>query len=392
VVAALGLQFFSASGLPLILGSIADRIGLQASQVGLLGTLELAAIAVASTGIAPIAARGSRVLLAIVGCVVTAAGQLLAVPATTFALLAVSRVVAGLGMGVAAGAAQTAVAASPQPDRLFSMYFAASTALGALFLVILPQLIVMHGYPAGYASLGIIALAAIPLVAWLPRPPLADSAMSGLPRDIPRPAITFPALIALALVAASDYGTWTFIERIGAHAGLTPEGIGQSLAAATLAGSAAAALMAWVGTRFGRIIPVVASFSVMVFVAFVLTTSSSPQTFVPLVLIWCASLFVAYSYVMGGLAAADSSGRLSAMAAGARSIGAAAGPSAAGLVVASAGYRYAGFMVGGWCAAGFLLYIPLTAYLSRRGSGRNHVNSSRLPTNGIDASQVAPKS
>jgi predicted MFS family arabinose efflux permease len=368
VAASLGQNFFGAAALPLLLGSITDRLGLRASQVGLLGTLELAAIAVAAMGIAPVVARRSRVAMAIVGCILTAAGQFMTAAAVTFSLLALSRVIAGLGMGVAAGAAQAAVAASMKPDRVYGMYFAVSTALGTVLLLLLPQLLSAHGYLAGYSTLGAIALVAIPLAIWLPPPPLTE-ASSGTPKaGVPRRAIAIPALIALALIAASDYGLWTFIERIGAHAGMSPEGIGETLAIATLAGSASAALTAWAGARLGRIIPVLVSFSIMTAVAAALAKTSEPQPYVALLIVWCASLFIAYSYVMGGLAAADSSGRLSALAAGTRSVGAAIGPTVAGFVVAAAGYQKLGLMVASWCVTGLLLSIPLTLYLTRRGT------------------------
>ena len=59
VIAALGLQFFSAGAMPLLLGSVTDQLALGASEVGLLGTLELAAMAVAATATAPMARVGS---------------------------------------------------------------------------------------------------------------------------------------------------------------------------------------------------------------------------------------------------------------------------------------------------------------------------------------------
>jgi predicted MFS family arabinose efflux permease len=118
----------------------------------------------------------------------------------------------------------------------------------------------------------------------------------------------------------------------------------------------------------GRIIPVLVSFSIMTAVAAALAKTSEPQPYVALLIVWCASLFIAYSYVMGGLAAADSSGRLSALAAGTRSVGAAIGPTVAGFVVAAAGYQKLGLMVASWCVTGLLLSIPLTLYLTRRGT------------------------
>lgn len=365
VVAGLGLQFFSASAMPLLLGSIADALALGAAQVGLLGTLELAAMAVTATGIAPIVARRSRVALSVVGCLVAGAGQLMAVPAETFALLALSRVVAGTGMGVSAAAAQGAVAAAAKPDRLFGIFFAASTPLGALLLLVLPYLIAAGGYGAGYTTLAVISLVAVPLVIWLPRAPLTDGEKNARLDRAPQRAVAIPALIAVALVGASDLGMWTFIERIGSGAGLTPEGVGQALAAATLAGSVCATIAAWLSTRFGRVIPIIVSFATMVGVAVALGGASRAETYVPLVIVWSASVFVGLTYAMGALAAADSSGRWSAAAAGARAVGGALGPAAAGLVVGSGGYQGAGLLVGSLCAVGLILSVPLAVHLSR---------------------------
>jgi predicted MFS family arabinose efflux permease len=303
------------------------------------------------------------------GCVLAAVGQLMmAVPAETFAVLALSRVVAGSGMGIAAAAAQAAVSAAAQPDRLFGIFFAAFTPLGALLLLALPYLITTGGYGAGYAVLAAISLMAIPLVIWLPRPPIAAE-KGNVPLDsAPRRAVAIPALVAVALIGASDLGMWTFIERIGSRAGLAPADIGEALAAATLAGSASAAIAAWLGTRVGRVIPVVVSFATMVGVAVALGSSSSAATYVPLVIVWSASVFVAYTYALGALAAADLSGRWSAAAAGARSVGGAIGPVAAGVVVGSGGYEGAGLLVGGSCALALVLSVPLATQLSRRAA------------------------
>jgi predicted MFS family arabinose efflux permease len=263
------------------------------------------------------------------------------------------------------------VAASKKPDRLFGMYFAVSTALGTLLLVFLPPVISTHGYAGGYAVLGVIALVSIPLVIWLPRPPLPDIARRDSVGTVAAQAMAIPALIALALIAASDYGTWTFMERIGANAGLTPQGIGNALAVATLAGSLAAALAAWIGIRLGRLMPITVSFSIMMSVVVALTSSERPESYVLLLIAWASAVFVAYTYVMGTLAAADQSGRLSAIAAGTRSVGGAVGPAAAGLMVASSGYRQLGYMVAVWCALGLVLSLPLAIRLSRQRSIRD---------------------
>ena len=368
VIAALGLQFFGAGAMPLLLGAVIDQLNLTASEAGLLGTIELAGVAIAATATAPIVARRSRAVLAMLGCVLAAIGQLMAVQVDTLALLALSRVVAGAGMGVAAAAAQAAVAAEAHPDRLFGIFFAAFTPLAALLLLALPYLIAARGYGAGYAVLAAISLLAIPLAIWLPPPPIAgETRITRLVRA-PHRAVAIPALFAVALIAASDLGIWTFIERIGSRAGLAQKDIGLALGSATLAGSASAAVAAWLGTRVGRTLPIVVSFGSMVVVAVALANSSAVTTYVPLVIVWSASVFVAYTYALGTLAAADVSGRWSAAAAGARSAGAALGPVAAGLAVTSNGYEGAGLLVSAWCALALILFVPLATQLSRRAT------------------------
>jgi predicted MFS family arabinose efflux permease len=365
VIGALGLQFFAAGAIPLLLGSVTDQLNLTASQAGLLGTLELSGVAIAATATAPIVARQSRVLIAMLGCVLAAVGQLTAMLAETLAILSFSRVVAGAGMGIAAAAAQAAISASTQPDRLFGIFFAAFTPLGALLLLALPHLIAAGGYEAGYALLAAISLAAIPFSIWLPPPPIAVENRNVPLGSAPHRAAAMPALLAVTLIAASDLGMWTFIERIGSRAGLAQQDVGEALAVATLAGSASAAIAAWLGTRVGRMIPVVVSIGSMVVVAVLLASSTSAATYFRLVMVWSASVFVAYTYALGALAAADVNGRWSAAAAGARSAGGAIGPFAAGLVVTSDGYEIAGLLVGAWCALALVLSVPLAAQLSR---------------------------
>ena len=127
VVAALGLQFFSGSALPLLLGSISEQLGFGAEQIGLLSACELAAIAVFAIGLTPVVARRSRVAFAALGTAISFVGHAIGVPAESFTWLVVSRLVAGAGIGMAAAAAQAAIAASSQPDRIFALFFAVST-------------------------------------------------------------------------------------------------------------------------------------------------------------------------------------------------------------------------------------------------------------------------
>jgi hypothetical protein len=231
--------------------------------------------------------------------------------------------------------------------------------------VAFPYIIGDGAFSNGYLVLAAIGLLAIPLAIWLLPPPSESAARHISSTGATRTSLLIPALCGIALIGASDYGMWAFIEQIGSRAGLSPEGIGRALATATLAGSICAGLAAWIGTRFGRLLPLIASCCVMVVAAAVLAASSRVGTFSVVVNIWSVAVFLGLTYAMGAVAAADSSGRWSAAAAGARAVGGALGPLAIGLAAGRSGFPAAGLMVSMWCGVALALSVPLALQLGR---------------------------
>ncbi len=357
VVAALGLQFFSGSALPLLLGSISEQLGFGAEQIGLLSACELAAIAVFAIGLTPVVARRSRVAFAALGTAISVVGHAIGVPAESFTWLVVSRLVAGAGIGMAAAAAQAAIAASSQPDRIFALFFAVSTPLGAIELALMPYALEPAGYAGGYAVLAGISLLALPLVVWLPRAPIEDAGRGSRLRDAPGRALALPAMLAVVLLGASDLGVWAFAERIGSGVGLSIAEMGNVLAIATMASAVSAVFAAWLGTRAGRIVPLTATLLIMLGTAISIGHVTASRPYGVLLAVWGGTIFVAFTYVMGSLAALDPRGRWSAAAAGARTVGGAIGPAATGLAAAGYGFPGLGWLVAAWC--GLALALPL---------------------------------
>ena len=134
VVAALGVGFCTNSSLPLILGAIVDELNLTPGQTGLIGTLELAAIAGVSLFLSSRVGRISRVTLARAGAAVALLGDVIAIAAQSFEVLLVAFVTIGAGVGMLYAAGYAAIAAAREPDRLFALFLIIATPFCAVLL------------------------------------------------------------------------------------------------------------------------------------------------------------------------------------------------------------------------------------------------------------------
>ena len=116
------------------------------------------------------------------------------------------------------------------------------------------------------------------------------------------------------------------MERIGNASGLSAQFIGFTLGLANLTGFAGASLVAWLGTRFGRLLPLVLSTTIQLTCLWALSGTISSSEY----LIAIGLISLAWNIVnpiqIGILAGVDTSGRALALASTVIGVGLAAGP------------------------------------------------------------------
>lgn len=244
--------------------------------------------------------------------------------------------VAGIGIGCIGTLAFGIIARGDKPEATIGIVCAMQLLVGGLLIVALPtvlRLLPMRGgfflfLAAWFIALGLLSFIFVP---HLPRPTRREKIeRSTFSWGVP----LFVGLAAVLLANAAFSAEWTYVARIGTQAvHMGDQAAATAVSVSTAAGIMGGFLAGAVGTRIGRIAPVVCSMAVMVLTAALLMSEPSAASF------WvsCCLGNFAFTYcavpLTGYFAHLDVFGRGSTAASFTLSMGLAVGPLfAAGLV------------------------------------------------------------
>lgn len=323
--------------IPLLVGAMVTDRGFSEEQAGYMASADLAGYTVTTLLTALLLHRmswRSAALAALALMIGANIGTTFLYTASSFAAI---RFASGAGGGILAAIATVSLGQTDRPDRNYGVLFAASLLFGAAGLWGLPLLLGRFGLNGGYWVVALLALVTVPFAVRLPKD------RQGREQATTTSCARTPWLLA-AIVLAAILVFWTeqntvyaYMERMGAAAGLTPEYIGFGLGIVNLAGFAGAALVAWLGTRFGRAVPLVLVTAVKLGCFAALGIKVGAISY----LLAFATLAVAWNvmnpFQFGILAAVDPSGRALAMASTVTGAGLAIGPAAGAMVIGHGG-------------------------------------------------------
>lgn len=251
-------------------------------------------------------------------------------------LLTAMRALHGLVGGMAVGVAYSVMARTHSPDRAFGMLLLVQFGLGGLGVMFLPTLVPEFGTRVLFLSLAALTTCALLAIFAIPR--LADA--TPVERGATQPRMSAAArtatllvLLALFLFQAGNMALSAFIIRLGEHFELGRGFIGQALGWATWIGAGGAGLVIFMGTRFGRMRPMlVAMLLTLAGTAGFFWSGSQPVFFIANVGTAVTWSFVV-PYLFGMLSRLDLSGRLATLGGFMSKLGLASGPMAAGLLL-----------------------------------------------------------
>ena len=250
-------------------------------------------------------------------------------------LLVAVRALHGLVGGTAVGVTYSVMARTRSPDRAFGMLLVLQQGLAGLGLMFLPSLVPVYGTKilflvlAGLTTTALLGMFAIP----------RDSADASTEKPVYQvldartrwtAAMT---LLALFLFQAGNMALAAFIIGLGENFHLSRDFIGQSLGWATWIGAGGAVLVIVMGTRFGRLQPLlVAMLATLVGIAGFYWSGNHLVFFLANLVTGITWSFVV-PYLFGMASALDASGRMATTAGFASKLGLASGTAAAGLVL-----------------------------------------------------------
>lgn len=325
--------------IPLLVGGMVSDRGFSEQAAGYMASADLGGYALATFLTAMVITRWSWHRLAFAGLAVILVANVLTTFTHDVLSFAGIRVVSGFGCGVLAALASVSVGQSDNPDRNYGLLLAAALLFGTAALWGMPWLLTHYGLNSAYWLLSVLAIASCFVVPRLPEwhaPAAAGASVGGAGTQ------WFQAVLVLAAILifwAAQNDVYAYIERVGNAASLDAEFIGFTLGVANLTGFVGASLVAAMGTRFGRLVPLIIATLVQIACIVVLTHDLTPWRYLVAISATSLSWNVVNPFQLGSLAGVDRTGKALALAATVTGAGLAIGPAAAATALGHGGYE-----------------------------------------------------
>jgi predicted MFS family arabinose efflux permease len=250
--------------------------------------------------------------------------------------LAALRLAHGVIGGLSVGIGLAIIARTRSPDKGFGMLLFVQYGLGGLGVMTIPGLVPILGHQILFLALALVSLAAGLGLLFLPDYPAREHAIKLGGGKIAKPLVV--ALLAVFLFQASNMGLGANIIDLGRHYGLRHETIAPSLGAASWLGMLGALLVAALGTRRGRVLPLALAMLVTLAGTWAFHGSANGLVYfaanVGTAVVWAFVI----PYLFGICADYDATGRTAAFAGFCSKLGLASGPAGAGLLLATVSY------------------------------------------------------
>lgn len=255
-------------------------------------------------------------------------------------LLILARATHGIIAGMSVGIVYSVMARLASPDRAFGVLLVLQFGLGGLGVMFLPQLVPQFG--ARILFLVLAGLTLLAMLSMLAVPKALDARQENSARNAKSAGLANPvvlaALLSLFLFQAGNMALAAFIIRLGEHFHLERGFISDALGWATWIGTLGAVLVIVMGTRFGRLLPLLAAFGLTLVGTAGFFWSGSWAVFLVANVGTAITWSFVVPYLFGMISRLDDSGRLATLGGFVSKCGLASGPLAAGLLLQSDNY------------------------------------------------------
>jgi predicted MFS family arabinose efflux permease len=296
--------------LPVSVNTFISRFGFDAQQAGMLATLLLTGVVVASTVLAPRFPRLPCRPVAAAGFGLSAMGSLAAATQSDFYVLAVLQVACGLATGAALTVTNGTMALSARPHQMYAAVGTAFGVFGLLLYAATPPIVQAMGGPGLFLVIGAVkASAGLTASAWFPRRPVVAEPRVAPPAASPMPGLVWFGMAGFAAMSIVHAMAVSYLMPVGAHRGFGAASLNAVLIGMALVGLLPGPVSAALETRWpaqrvllgGAILQLALVATVMTVPAF--APYAGAAVLVPSVMVFTQI------FAFGLLAALDASGR-----------------------------------------------------------------------------------
>ncbi len=324
---------------PILVGSAIDSLGLTNDQAGLLIASYFAGYTIITISAVAWLHRVNMRNAAWLSAIAFIASLLAGTFASSLPGAILTLLVGGAGAGMLYGISITIISQSDDPNRYFGIALASQLLFGSVLLFAGPAYIGPHwGYSGMLVATAVFVALMSLVIPWAPR------AVSGSETEDDRADQVVPVRsiltgIGAVLVWFTGYsGIYAFIERIGVEGGLSGYQIGLVLSLTILTGLAGALGAAWMGDRLGKIKPHLIGAVGAILTVILLLGGPELIRYSLAIVFLTLSINFWLAYMLGGVAAIDTSGRFAVLVTAALGVGATIGPAIAGGLIANSNY------------------------------------------------------
>jgi len=235
----------------------------------------------------------------------------------------------GLIGGALMGVTTSVVARTENPERTFAIAIFVQLGLGGVGAATLTPLLDEYGVGIVWLSFIVLTLPSLFILPLLDSyPVMEDYAEQGTSRRRAPLRYVVLALLAIFIFQAGEFSLFAYQLELGAHYGFGTEFVSLVLASALWAGGLTAVIVAWWGTRIGRLLPMCAGVLGM--------TVCSGLLLIPVFGIYMvaavgfsACFSIAIPYLLGIGSEMDNTGQIAAVGSFINTLGLATGPAIA---------------------------------------------------------------
>ncbi|MFD1560549.1 MFS transporter [Paraburkholderia silviterrae] len=254
VAAMVALGVFSPTvfmGLPAVVGQVAQRWAFGEATLGIAVFAEVFGMSCGALLVAFVLGRQPVRLVLLAAAVLAAAANLATLGVHGFVAFALLRCVAGMGSGALNGIAMRYLSYTTTPERHLGMLVMGQVLWGmALLAFVIPSLGAAWGAPGVFTFVAALSVPFACVAGWFERGETLSTPQQIAGGRVDKGGALL-SLVALFALYGGVGVVWTFLEKIGADAGLSGSYISIVLAAANLVSLAACVLMPKLGVGGG---------------------------------------------------------------------------------------------------------------------------------------------
>lgn len=247
------------NALPALVTVIAAGLKWDDRALGLLASADVAGITLGSLAGVPLVRRARLRTVVIVAVLALVLADVGCGSSETQALIVAFRFAGGLASGLILAACY-AIYSETHPQRNFAIFSIGQMVSGFIAVTALPLLAARFGWRSGFLAFALFTALAIPLALPLPAraflkeaPTLRATGTGG------SGVAVWLAVAGVVVFVIGEGAVWTFMERMGAAAGIAPRDVNTAVSACTLAGLVGAAVTMVPSHRMGVALPLIAS-------------------------------------------------------------------------------------------------------------------------------------